>query len=440
MPLVKAVWSSAARVRLALWLYAFVTLLVSAGTTAFYMHTREWYFRPLFAKDDRFRDLTNYTEKTAHLLGGATALGFGPPTFNYPAPAAFVLKFLLHAIPGHPIRPFLMLLMICVLGLGLAALLAVRGSAVKYSAAAAIGVTVLFGYPLWFDADRGNIEGVAWAVASAGLCFFLMGKYRPAAVLIGLASCVKPFPVLFLLLLVVRKRYRDAAIGALTAGLVVFASFLALGPNPVKAYAGLKPGVARYVDIYVEKLAPPDEARFEHSILDGLKSAVVVIHMRGLRPHLELSEIWALRDRPGRASKVVRRLSKIYPAIAASGLAFLLYVFYRKPLLNQMTALAVAITLFSPSSGDYTLLHLYVPFGATVIFLATDVASGETGFSYSAMLALAVIYALIFSPLTLMMIYAGDGKLILLIALVVVAARFPMRSTHLGGAEKVLAS
>jgi hypothetical protein len=46
------------------------------------------------------------------------------------------------------------------------------------------------------------------------------------------------------------------------------------------------------------------------------------------------------------------------------------------------------------------------------------------------MLAFAVIYALLFSPLTFLRLYAGDAKLLLLLALLFVAARSPMQSEY----------
>ena len=49
------------------------------------------------------------------------------------------------------------------------------------------------------------------------------------------------------------------------------------------------------------------------------------------------------------------------------------------------------------------------------------------------MLAFSVIYALLFSPLTFLMLYAGDAKLLLLLALLVVSARSPMRSEYFDG-------
>jgi hypothetical protein len=66
------------------------------------------------------------------------------------------------------------------------------------------------------------------------------------------------------------------------------------------------------------------------------------------------------------------------------------------------------------------------------VYLTREVAIGKAIFPYSSMLALAVIYALLFSPLTFLMIYAGDAKLLLLLALLFVAARSPMPCTYFG--------
>lgn len=413
----------------ALWIYSLLTMAVTIGTTAYYLHNRKWYIRPLFARDDRYRDLTNYFDKTKHLYHAATQLGSGLPIFTYPAPAAFVYKALLHSVPSHPVAPFLAFLLICILGFSFVAWRAVLGSPVTLSATAAIVTTMVFGFPLLFDADRGNIEGVAWALAAAGLCFVLRARYGIAAVLIGLGVSIKPFSILFLLLLLRRRKYKETVLGVATTGCVVLAALVALGPNPLKAYHALRPGVSLYVERYVRAVAPPDEARFDHSLLDGFKSAAVAAEMRGIHPYKVLDREWYLITRPG-GFRAARGLARIYPLIAAIGLGFVIWVFYDKPLLNQLTALAISVTLFPPSAGEYTLLHLYVPFGALLIFLARDVATGRASFAFRPMIALAVIYALLFAPLTLLMIYASDAKLLLLLALLVITARTPMRSAY----------
>jgi hypothetical protein len=425
--------NAASQVRVALWVYALLVALVTWASWSIYNRSGDEMTRPLFGKSDQFHDLTNYAGKTAHLYHRAAALGNGLPTYNYPAPAAFVYKALLHTFPGHPIRPYLVFFAICILGFAFTAWRAGRASrVVRLSFAAAIGAAAVLGCPMWFTADRGNIEGVAWALSAAGLCFLLRARYRTAAVLIGLAASIKPFPILFLLLLLGRRKYKAAALGVATAGLLVIAALMALGPNPWKAYRDLKPDQSYYLDNYVRNLMPVDEERFCHSLLDGMKSAALTVEMGGISTDKAISQVPDLSDEPG-GWHTVRPLVRVYPFVALAGLGLLLAVFYRMPMLNQLTALGVAVTLFPPVASEYTLLHLYIPFGALLVFLTREVATGKATFSYASMLTFAVIYALLFSPLTFLMLYAGDAKLLLLLALLVVAARSPMQSAYFDG-------
>jgi len=422
----------ASHVNAALWVYALLVVLITSTSWAIYWRTGDFLTRPLFGADNQFHDLTDYAGKTAHLYHGSTVLGRGLPQYNYPAPAAFVYKILIYTFPGHAVRTYLTLLAICVLCFALVAWRAGQPTReVRYSAAAAVITTAILSYPLWYDATLGNIEWIMWSLAAAGLCYLLRARYSAAAVLIGLSACIKPFSMLFLLLLLRRKKNKQALLGVATAGLVMLAALTALGPNPWKAYQNLKPGITIYTRDYVMNLRPVDEERFLHSLFDGMKSNALTIEMGGFRPHKAVLDVPILRAEPG-GWHVVRTLLHVYPFVAITGFGLLLTVFYRMPILNQLTALAVAVTLFPPSAADYTLLHLYLPFGAFLVFLTREVAIGKAIFPYSSMLALSVIYALLFSPLTFLMIYAGDAKLLLLLALLFVAARSPMPCTYFG--------
>jgi len=419
------------QVNRALWLYGMLVLLVTVGCWGAYMHRHAPDVRPLFWKQFQFNDLTMYADKTAHLRGGAAKLGYGAPTYNYPAPAAFVFKALLYTFPGRAVRTYLSFLAVCILAFGYVAWRAIRSTRVRQNAAAAIVITVLLGYPLWFTADRANTEGVVWALAGVGLCFLLRGRYRAAAVFIGLAASVKPFAILFLVLLLGRRKFKAAALGAATTAVTILVALTVMGPTPWKAYKDLQPGVYRYVGIYVENLLPALEARFGHSLLDGMKTAAVTVEMGGIRPRQAITEVQMLMKEPG-GWHVVHTLVLIYPFVVMVGFGLLFAVFRRMPLLNQMTAVGVAVALFPPVAGDYTLLHLYVPFGALVVFLAREVAEGKAQLRYGSMIAFAVVYALLFAPLTVLMYYAGFGKMLVLLALLVVAARSPMRSAYFG--------
>ena len=344
-------------------------LLGHLGSWSIYNRSGNEMTRPLFEKSEQFNDLTNYVDKTAHLYHGAAALGSGFPIFTYPAPAAFVYKTLLHTFPGYPVLPYLVLLAICILGFAVAAWRAGRASrVVRLSFAAAIGATAVLGYPMWFTADRGNIEGVAWALSAAGLCFLLRGRLRTAAVLIGLAACVKPFSILFPIAsasppLVQAGGAKPGDHGTGDAG-----GINGPWPNPWKAYQELRPGVNLYLGMYVANLAQVEEERFNHSLLDGMKSAALTVKMGGIHPDKALVEVPKLSDDRTWEEHVVLPLVLVDAYIAIAGFMLLLAVFYRMPMLNQLTALGVVVTLFPLSSADYTLLHLYVPFGALLCF------------------------------------------------------------------------
>lgn len=431
--------SAPARVDRALWLYSVLVAFTTAGAWGLYrlLHSPP-HLRPLFIQSERFGDLTKDREKIAHLSDGAAALTTGRPIFNYPAPAAYVFK-VFFLFGDHAARAYLIFILLCAAGLATVLWRASgAGRQRRVGAAVAIVITALLGYPFWITADRANMEGVVWALSAAGLCLFLRARYAGAAILIGVSAAIKPFPVLLLLLLVRRRRYREALLGAVVAGGLVISALAALGPTPLQAYRDFELAARLYTRNFVLLEAPVDEARFEHSPLDGLKSALLTLKMRGFHPQLAEQTIAGLRARP-EGWRPLFLMERVDISISAIAFLMLIYVFSRLPTLNQVTALCVAVSLLPPISADYTLLELYVPFGAFLVFLTREVATGRVVFAQRWLTAFVVIYALLFAPLTFLHIYAGDAKLLLLLALLVVAARSPMPSEYFGDATAVVA-
>ena len=416
-----------------LWIYALLLVAMTALSWAVYLESgRVEFFRPIFDRADRFRDLTNYSGKIAHLADGGAALGSGLPVYNYPAPAAYVYAFFLRGFPHHPVHVFLALLLA---GLLLGAFLLwkaahLRGARVS-GLTAAIAATVICGSPMAFIADRGNLEGVVGLILGTGLVLFIAERYFGSAVFIGLAASIKPFPGLFFFLLARKKRYREIAVGfAIAAGSIILA-LTALGPTPVKAYEGLQPGVNRYYNNYIITVLPPDERRFAHSIMDCMKS----IASASFAAPSQQAPAQA-SPRPGGSSPVTRSLSDeqmhaIFLAsllLAAGTLVFILWRIYKLPAVNQMILLAVAVTLLPPVSAEYTLIHLYVPFGAFLIFLARD-AAVHVEIKHSVILTILILFALLFSPLTFFNMFSGDVKMCLLTAMLIVVSVNPMPSS-----------
>jgi hypothetical protein len=413
-----------------LWIYALLLVAMTALSCAVYFASgRAELFRPLFDGDDRFGDLTNYSGKIAHLADGGTALGSGFPVFNYPAPAAYVYAVFLRGFPHYPVHAFLALLLA---GLLLGAFLLwkaaqLRGAKVS-GLPAAIAATVICGSPMAFAADRGNLEGVVGLILGTGLVLYIAERYFGAAVFIGLAASIKPFPGLFFLLLVRKKRYREVAVGLAVAACSILLALTALGPTPIKAYESLEPGVNRYYNNYILKVLPPDEGRFAHSILDGMKELTAEAFAP---PSQAVPE--KVAPRPAGSSPVTRsQVHKMFLASLLLGAGVLVFVsrrLYKLPAVNQMILLAVAVTLLPPVSSEYTLIHLYVPFGAFLIFLTRDAATRNVEIKRSVVLTILTLFALLFSPLTFFNIFSGDVKMCLLIAMLIVVSRNPMPSS-----------
>lgn len=413
-----------------MWAYALAVVLLTVCAWLAYWHSgKDPMMRPLFERLDRGTDLTAYTVKIANLRLGAAELGTGLPVFNYLAPAAYVYRLLLGLFPSQPLEAYAVLV-----GLAMGAFAAVLCRSVQvggkwiWSAATAIGATACFGFPVWFAVDRGNIEGVVWALSATGLCLLLRERWMWAAIAFGAAASIKPFPALFFLLLLAQRRYKETAAGVLTSAVLVLVALIGLGPNPVRAYRNLTVGVNVYLEHYVDHFLRPTEARFNHSLLDGIKSLDVVKRADSLHP-----KAVEQRQRELEASGASSmRAARLYVPVVSAALLILCGVFYSKPVLNQMIAACAAVALLPLSAAEYTLLYLYVPAGYFLVFLARDVRSGRVQLAPRVVAVFLLLFAFLLTPLTELRVFAGDAQLILLVALVAMAARYPLRTAHDG--------
>lgn len=422
---------SGAAVNRALWGYSAVlsgTTLVS--WTRYWLKGRED-TRPLFGQADRYHDLTNYAGKIANLHAGAKALATGLPVFNYPAPAAYVYDFFLGGFGGHALRAFLIVLGMCVLVLtGVAFRAAGREGRRLSGFWAAVLTTAVLGLPLWWTADRANLEGVVWALAAGGVCAFLGRRYGWSAVLVGAAGSIKPFPLLFLGLLIAHRRYKEAAAGCGVAAGLILIALVCLGGNPVRTYGEMKPGVNEYLADYVRSVRPSLEERVYHSLLDGAKMVMVVREAHSVAPLQVEATDERLSAIEGGWTKL-RRADTVYvPCVVVLVLA-LVPVFWSKPVLNQVTALSVLVALIPLAAAEYTLLHVYVAAGAFFVFLAREVSRGTASVSRRGAWGVLGCYGLLLAPLSFLKIYQGFAQMILLVVLLALAAAVPMHSPEL---------
>jgi hypothetical protein len=288
---------------------------------------------------------------------------------------------------------------------------------------AAIFATGFFGWGTEQVVMRGNIEGLMWIAVSLGAALFARRHYRGSAVAFGIASCIKPYPVLWLALMARHRRYREVALGLVSAAAVTLASLLAIDRNPLRAYRSIT-GKNTFFEDYIVALRPIGEMTGDHSLFQSIKTIARVVRNHGFNfPSIDFTV--------QSNSPLAWTLYKVYlPLAALIGLVTLWRV-WNKPVLNQVFALA-SVTLVLPFvAGDYTLVLLLVPMGFFLIFLLEDVAQGRTPISLAKMLCFLLPCAWIVATEPLLTLH-GVFKCIALLLLLAASISIPLPSTLFG--------
>ena len=319
--------------------------------------------------------------------------------FTYPAPLALVFAAIYKL--GHAWRDYTLacgvfaLAWACWLATGLHR----RGVSLA-SACVFAGVALATSWPIYFQLDSANIEAVVSVVLALGVLASWRGRWWWAAVLIGLAGALKIFPLVLLGLVLSQRKYKEFATGVATAFVVTVGSLAYVGPTIVEAQHSVASGL---LSLRRYNLVPGTPMVANHSLWMLIKWAWVKVDWH-LRP-IDLA----------REYHTFAAMLNIY-VVTSAILGTALYVLWirRLPLLNQILCLTICAVLLPPTSMDYTLLHLLVPFGLLCMELAT--VSGESSNTKGMTLCL-LCFAVIFSADTFLDLYGDASSQIRTIAL-----------------------
>ncbi len=332
----------------------------------------------------------------------------GNQLWAYPAPCAFLYWFLyrladLVTFPGANLLSALppLLLAATLFGRALHRAGLARGKAALFVAA-----TTLLSWPIYFSLERGNIESILWLMLAGALACYFTGRPQLAAVLLGFAAAFKIYPLFFFGLYLPRRQYLATATGLLSAAATSIAGFLFLDRNIVRAAAFTGKGIRLFLAVYSARYLG-DVNGYDHSAWALLKL--------GLRHHPQL----------------ILHGVTVYTLLAGL-LALGLYAwqFWTAPPFNQALALCSFMVLLPATSFDYTLQAMYIPFAA--LCLLTVRAQG-LGSSLPGGRALFFAFGLLFGPLVFIRsveeTVAGQVKALVLLGMLLLAARFPVRDT-----------
>jgi hypothetical protein len=426
--------SSRGRVQSAIGLYLLLFVALDLGVWTWFVlhrHTPNHHF-PLGERMERFGDLLRFSGK--YQIGTYPRLHDNPLLTgtlfpkNYPPFAVVVYLFLLQACAPYA----LVVLVAVVLGaMTVACTMLWRNvrqfESYRWYMGIAIFATGLFGWGTEQTVMRGNIEGLVWIAVCLGAALYARHQYRGSAIAFAIASCLKPYPLLWFAIMARHRKYREVGLGLVTAVAVTLASLLIIDRNPLRAYRDIS-GNATFFGDYIVAFRPISEMSGDHSLFQTIKTIGRAICNRGL--NFPASEYIVRSNDP-----LAWKLYHAYLPLAAFIGLFTIWKVWRKPVLNQILALACVSVVLPLVAADYTLTLLLVPMGFFLIFLLQDVATGRTPLPFAKILCFLLPCAWIMATEPLWILH-GVFKCFALLVLLLASVSIPLPSTLFGETAK----
>jgi hypothetical protein len=369
--------------------------------------------------DARFQDFTILTDRVAH-LGESDVLSRTDFTtvYPYPIPSMYAFYFFVRLFP-HPLAAYLAFAVLSfVIATCLFSWQVHRITSAKLPQIAA-WLTLLLGFPLLFLLDRANIEAVVWVFVLLGIVAYARDHMAAAAVLLSIAASIKIYPALLFLLFLANHKYRAFAFAIATTVAISVLALAGVGPPFLQAISGSSKS-APYLTKYLFGLY--DATRFDHSGLGFVKQVLYIYK------YPDLSQL----------TQLIGRVMPVYSLLIPLG--FLLLYWFRLrhlPILNQLMAYLILFILLPYISFEYTLIYLYLAWGAFLWFLIADVVTGRVTVGPKAIQTILFSCAVIFVPLSYLMVghsfgFGGQVKTIFLVFILLTLLRVPMPSSLFG--------
>ena len=198
-------------------------------------------------------------------------------------------------------------------------------------------------YPVLFVLDRANSEMWEFVLMCGFVHFFRRGEGTKASLLLAVAGSLKPFPLLFLMLAVAERRWRDVWVCLAAVVALSVAAFRFLGPNIIASTQGLIVNLREYNQVF----AVPGDAGlyFGHSLFGLLKS---------------ISYFGARHNHNASAVSFLAVACLVFALFAVVGVTAYLAV-VEKTFWKKVALVVLAMDLLPLVSADYKLLDLFIP-------------------------------------------------------------------------------
>ncbi len=193
-------------------------------------------------------------------------------------------------------------------------------------------------FPVLFLFDRANFELICFVFVALSVFFFARRSFMVSGILLSAAVGMKLFPIVFLVLFLSEKRYKEAATSVLASLVLTVASVAFLSHGDIVGYLrSYLETLHYYQSNYV---VGNDGLDFGNSLFGALK----VLFFEGANSHLE---------------------KLLLPYLVFASVAFVLLSLYvitiEKQLWKKVTLMVIALCLLPYVSADYKLVYLFAP-------------------------------------------------------------------------------
>lgn len=225
----------------------------------------------------------------------------------------------------------------------------------------------IFSYPLLFSLDRANTEIIIYLILYFFLYFFQAKRYSLSAKLLSFACAMKPFPAVFIILFIAKKRLKDAVLIIILTLFLTVLSLMLLKGGIINNISQLLWSLNQYTKVYT---IGNEGLYFGHSLWGMIKIIVGYLYPDSLKINIVL-------------------LYSIYSKIAFAFLIFLILVilFIEKKFWKKTALLVFAMNLLPGVSADYKLMYIFIP----LFFFINEKRSDIYDWIYTVLFALLLI-------------------------------------------------
>jgi hypothetical protein len=258
-------------------------------------------------------------------------------------------------------------------------------------------------FPIEGLVQRGNIELFVWIFAGAGIWAFLRDRDKTAAVLWGLAAAAKLYPVILLVLLIAKLRFKAVVLGLTALVMASALSMAYIGPTMETALERSFKNVFGYQSIRTSEWSV-HEFSANHSALLPVRLAASMVGGANMN------------------------LTRFY--YLCGGVIFLALFFgkvRKMPVTNQVLVVTTFMVIFPPISYFYTLVHLYAPF-VMLVFLVIRAERANVripGLTGTILLFVPIFAAFMIFTFPRALLFGGMIQEFLLMSVLLCAVQFP---------------